>query len=303
MVSMVARRDWAQVAERIEGFIRDTTGCLRRDGALVGLSGGLDSTTTACLCVRALGRDRVLALVMPEKEGHPDVVKEACRAADFLGVRREVVDITPQLQALGGYDFVLSRIPTRALKAATVRVANRVLAAKRGQAPLASSIAGRPDKLVAAGSAHFKAKHRVRMVTACYRAERENLLLVGAANRTERLTGIFCKFGIDHCADAMPIAPLFRTEVLQLAAHLGVPEEILNKPPDPGVIPGVKDKYRFFLGMPCDVVDAVLVRLAEGIGPGSIAEDLGLPPARVREVRELVDASWHMRSPALEPEL
>jgi NAD+ synthase len=296
-------RDWAEVAARVEAFIRQSAERLRRDGALLGLSGGLDSTTTACLCAHALGKERVVGLIMPEKEGAPEVVDEARAAADFLGIRAQVVDITPQLEALGVYEFPLSRIPTHYLRAATVRLASGIYAARNRARPFLASLAGGAGGLLAASSAHFRVKHRVRMATAAFYAERHNLLLVGAATKTEKLTGIFVKFGIDHCADIMPIAPLYRSEVLQLAAHLGVPENIRGKPPDPGVIPGVRDKYRFLLGLDSEVVDAALQQLVSGTPPAEVARRLHVPSRKIERLSALIAATWHMRNPSLEPEL
>jgi len=293
-------RNWGRVARTLQEFIRSKTEELQRRGALVAVSGGLDSATVACLCARALGRESVLALVMPEGAG-PDA-DDARRAASDLGLRTEVVDITPQLQALGAYDAPLYRLPP-AMRNLVVKVAYRHLWARWGVSPFLRA-AERPGAgIVARAAACFRARHRVRLVTAAFRAEQENLLLVGSANRTETLTGIFCKFGIDHCADIMPLAPLYRTEVLRLAAQIGVPDWLIRKAPDPGIVPGAEDKYRFFLGVSSTRLDGALAALAAGRPAEQVAETVGLPPRRVRELRRLMDATRHMRNPSLEPRL
>jgi NAD+ synthase len=294
---------WPALADRIAGFIAETTHGLGRGGALIGLSGGLDSTTTAALSVRGLGADRVLGLIMPDRESDPAHTRAARGAGDWLGIRTETVDITAQLEALGAYDFPLSRLPGRRLRAAAVRLAHGLLRAWPGVRPFIDSLTGSEGTILAGASASFRAKHRVRMVTAAYRAERAKLLLVGAANRTEKLTGVFCKFGIDHCADIMPIGPLYRSEVLRLAEALGVPEDIRTSPPDPGIVPGVRDKYRFFLGVPADAIDRPLRALADGADPAEAARRCGLSLQQVTRLREAMEASWHARNPSLEPEL
>ncbi len=291
------------LADRLCGFVRTHADRLRRDGAVLGLSGGLDSATAACICARALGPSRVLGLIMPERESAEKDATAAVRVAEWLGVRTETVDISDQLEALGAYDFALSSIPGPRLKSLAIRAGERFLRAYFGAHPYVQSGAGPAGRVLAGAAAHFKAKHRVRMVTAAYQADRQNLLLVGAANRTEKMTGLFCKFGIDHCADIMPLYSLYRDQVLRLAEHLGVPEDIRSRPPDPGFLPGVGDKYDFFLRVPAEAIDDVLRALEAGAEPEAVAARLDLSAHAVRELKRAVEMSWHARHPSLEPEL
>ena len=293
----------AQTEQKLEDFIRETADELRAGGALVGLSGGLDSTVTAALCARALGPENLTGLLMPEKESSGDDGPCAQMVSDWLRIETVRRDITGQLESLGAYDFVLSRLPGRKIKELAVRLSCRFFR-DRGEDPLVSDRTGGASRVIREAGAAIQARHRVRMVTAQFEAEKRGLMLVGCANRTERATGLYCRFGIDDCADIMPIAGLYRTEVLRLAGRLGVPEQIRTRPPDPGIIPGVEDKYRFFTGIPGSIHSLLIVgeeplRLLIGTEPPHLywlsgeaeaAEQIG--PFDELEVREKWYTPW-----------
>jgi len=129
-------------------------------------------------------------------------------------------------------------------------------------------------------------------------AELENLLVVGTCNRTELAVGFFVKHG-DAAADVDPLAGLYKTQVRQLAAHLGVPPEIIARPPSPDLLPGLSDE--FAIGMDYATLDRVLWQLEQGEEPDTIATTLGLDLAPVHYVQELTRCSAHMRVPSIAP--
>ncbi len=100
------RLDPAVACREIEAFVRVEVRRLGKRGVVIGLSGGLDSTVCAYLCVHALGRRRVLALTLPERDSHPDNTRDAEEVARTLGLRVERVDLGPILARLGVYDIV-----------------------------------------------------------------------------------------------------------------------------------------------------------------------------------------------------
>jgi NAD+ synthase len=93
-------------------------------------------------------------------------------------------------------------------------------------------------------------------------ADSEKLMVVGAANLTEWMTGTFSKWGVDHCADIMPIVHLYRTQVEQIAEHLEIPNYILNKPADPDLFAGLPDKGELLGGF--NITDQILLSLDQG---------------------------------------
>jgi NAD+ synthase len=115
------------------------------------------------------------------------------------------------------------------------------------------------------------------------------------------MTGLFSKFGIDNNADIMPLSNLYRTQILQLAKHLEIPEKILSKPPSPDIIPGVDDKYLYLIGLPSEKVDLVLFGLREGMSPEDISEQMNVTLPKVEYIKELEKRSYHMRHPSMAP--
>ncbi len=289
--------DAAKTSETIIEFIRRKTAELRRDGCVIALSGGLDSSTVAALCVRALGADKVTALFLPERECPPEAERCARLCRETFGFRMEKIDISKILRRLGTYDFILSRIPGRAARQSLVAA---FLKGKKRH-PFLEAVLGRAEPITRRGMAASFTKHRIRLVVACKYAEEHNLLLAGAAHKSEDLVGLFVKHGVDDNADIMPLKNLYRSHILQIARHLGVPAVILNRAPNPEMVPGIEDKYRDILGIDSGQVDLLLHGLETNVPISEIAESTGLPEDKVEEMRSLVQATAHMRHPSMYP--
>jgi len=289
--------------DRLAGFVRRALDESHRSGIAVAMSGGLDSTVTAALCARAVGPERVRGFFLPEREGPPEDLSDASAAADWLGLQLDTHDVTGALREMGAYDFVLSRLPAEMLRAAVVKGVYALRRLVSAENPLTGGQEGSGSAIVSRASAHFKSRHRMRMVFLYFRAERSNLLVAGAANRTEKLTGVYTRFGVDDCADIMPIGALFRTEVLRIAESLGVPDRILRKPPTPGIIPGVSDKYVYLLGLESGVLDALLEDLVSGASVAEVSERHEVSQDRVRGVVEAMSAARRMAAPPTMPAL
>jgi NAD+ synthase len=135
-------------------------------------------------------------------------------------------------------------------------------------------------------------KHRLRMILLYQEAEIRNLMVVGAANRTEWLTGTFSQWGCDQCADVMPILHLYRSQLDPLAAYLGVPDEIRAKPADPDVMPGIDDKEALLGSF--EVVDQILWGLENEVERAELVDAYGLRD--VEHIEVLVELSRPMRA-------
>ncbi|HSN10883.1 MAG TPA: hypothetical protein VLS51_02090, partial [Propionibacteriaceae bacterium] len=115
--------------------------------------------------------------------------------------------------------------------------------------------------------------------------------------------GLFVKFGIDDAADLMPLKGLYRSHVLQVAALVGVPPEVLGRSPNPEMLPGIDDKYLDVFGVPAPTVDLALWGIEHGLSDADIAADLPISHTKVAELRDAVRFSAHMREPARQPDL
>jgi len=276
---------------RIETFLGEKMSALGRTGMVVAISGGLDSSTVATLCVRAVGRERVSGLILPEKHGNPDAALFANKLASSLGIRTSVVEISKILRALGTYDFIADRV---GLQAIVKKAVNRIPVEQKKMFFL-DGMQGTGNAVVRQGLASMYSKHRIRMVVTYKYAEERNLLVVGCAQKSEDLVGLFVMYGVDDNADVMPLKHLYRSQILQLARYLGVPAEIIGRSPNPDMLPGIEDKYWDVLGIRSETLDLLLYGLEHNLACEEIANQLQMELAKVQEIRALVQTTAHMR--------
>jgi len=280
------------VCRETEELIHHTLGMLHRDGAVIPLSGGLDSAVAATLTVRSLGTDRVHLLNMPERDSKPIHQKHANQLAQHLGVQLTTKRISSILRAAGSYRLLPLRfVPSRILRKKLVEFVKSKFLIHRANSLLADRLHPKANSWLAKGNAYAIAKHRLRMVIAYQYAEVRNLMVVGAANRTEWLTGTFSKWGIDHCADVMPVMHLFRSQLEEIAKFLKLPAYIRHKAADMDVMPGVNDKEALLGGF--STVDQILYGIENQIDLDELRQKCG--EDKVDRLLKLFDLSVHMR--------
>jgi NAD+ synthase len=145
--------------------------------------------------------------------------------------------------------------------------------------------------------AYYRAKHRLRMLLLYLFGERDNRLVVGAANKSEYMVGFFVKYGIDASTDIMPIMGLYKTQVIELARHLGIPTHIINKQPSPDLIPGLVDENA--IGLPYSKMDLILLAIEKGWSDEEMTQVLSKADItfnNILYVRDLMKQSEHMRT-------
>lgn len=254
----------------------------------MGLSGGVDSSVCAGLAVRALGAERVFGLIMPERESSPDDADLARAWADTLGIEHTVEDITPLLEGAGAYRrrdaAIRSIVPAYSdgwrckIALGTDRLAKRRLSVffLTVQAPDGATQQIRlPPAQYREIVAATNFKQRARKMLEYYHADRLHYAVVGTPNRLEYDQGFFVKGG-DGLADVKPIAHLYKSQVYQLAAALGVPEEITGRGPTTGTYSMAQGQDEFYFTLPVPLMDRALYACDHGIGAESLAADLGL---------------------------
>lgn len=269
---------------------------LHRQGAVVGISGGIDSALVLALCVKAFGPDRVVALLLPEKESSPESAELATELAQHFGVSPITEDITPALEGLGCYrrrNEAIQRVfpqfepgwnvkivlPGDLLEQASLNIFKLVISDPEGR-EFSQRLPMR-EYLQIVASSNFKQRIRTNMLY--YHAELRNFAVLGTPNKNEHDLGFFVKFG-DGGYDFAPIRHLFKTQVYQLAEYLGVPESIRRRPPTTDTYPGGGTQEEFFYRLPYPILDTIWHGCELGVPADGIAAALDLTAVQVQRV-------------------
>ena len=289
----------SQIALSLEDFIREHVDKLERDGVILGLSGGIDSAVVAELCKRAVGPERTLALLMPEKDSEKEHIQDALDFGKELGIETRLINITPYLKKLGIYKFApLSAVPfSRKLRGFLIKKLIHYYEGRTGEHPFSASMVGLKGRefgsFISHKVAYYRIKHRMRMILLYYYGDLKNRLVVGAANKSEYEIGYFVKHGCDDATDIMPLINLYKAQVRDLARYLNIPSRIIEKPPSPDVLPGIIDEEA--IGIPYEKLDLILLALKKGWEGDEITKVLGIEEKKIIYVKNLMGKSEHMR--------
>ena len=287
-----------EVSSRIEKFIEVKMREFQREGVILGMSGGVDSSLVAALAVRVLGPDKVLALLLPERDSSPESKTDALKEIKRLGIQYREFKLAPILKKFGIYRLLpLQVLGLRKFKETAVKKHHEAQRKAIGEMPFQAGLLGTKDlgdskKIIDSGNAYTRIKHRLRLLTLYYFADLENRLVLGTTNKSESMTGFVVKWG-DNVADIEPILPLYKTQVWQLSSHVGVSKEIIEKAPSPDLIPGIVDELA--LGIEYKTLDKILWGIENGWDNQRITSEFNLESEQIDHVRELVRRSQHLR--------
>jgi NAD+ synthase len=308
--------DAAAIADRVcETLKSQIFRRLRKGGAVVGVSGGLDSSVVAALCTRALGAPRVLGVIMPETESSPASAKLAQALADSCGFETVTEDISLSLSGLNCYrrrvDAIKQvfpqfhegqkakiTIPGNILDKDTFNYFNLTIEDETGKTwtkrmPLRAYL-----EIVAATNL----KQRLRMTAVYYHAERRNWAVVGTGNKDEYQQGFFVKYG-DGGVDLQPIVHLYKIQVYQLGQYLGIPEKILERKPTTDTYYADVSQEEFFYGLDFYRMDMLSYAMEKGVKAGVAAAVLGITEEQAerayRNIRRKMTATKYLRSSPL----
>ena len=270
--------DCEKVTQTITCFIKEKVEENNKQGVALGLSGGIDSTTALYLTIKAVGPERTHGLHLYDRESSAEFRDFTQRIADSQGINFEVEDITREIESVGAYKPLIIKLTS--ISGSLNKLARFVLGLcpRWLRAPVRKTIDN-----------SFTAKHTVRRRILEEYAEKHNLLVLGAVNRTESFYGWFTPGGIDDLP-LEPILGLYKSQVTQLAEYLGVPGYVLDVPPSADMIKGLSDED--LAGFTYDVTDTVAYLHENGRG-AEAATSLGINPKAYNElVSRHLKAEW-----------
>lgn len=285
--------DPALESDRMVRFIQQNVRkTMRRRGGVVGISGGIDSAVVLALTVRAFGPRNVIAVMMPDQDSDPVSEAYARELASVFGVEPVLEDITATLVGFNCYrrrDAAIAQVvpeydpaqgykakivlPSDLLESGTLNVFSVTVLCPDGREETRPLPPREMLEIVAATNL----KQRSRMTTLYFHAEARQFAVMGTANKNEHAQGFFVKYG-DGGVDIQPIAHLYKSQIYQLARHLGIPESIQQRTPTTDTYSAPCDQQEFFFRLPFETLDLIWYAL-----------EMGLPPAQVAGVMEMTE--------------
>ena len=298
----ILRLDAEAETERITAWIRNIAfHTFRRRGAVIGVSGGIDSSVVAFLCARALGSDRIQILFTPEADSSPDSLRLGRLVSDALRAKANVEDISAILTGARCYerrdDAVRLVVPDYGPGYKCKIVLPGLLDAGRYSifSVVVQSPDGQKQKVRLTPEAYLgivaatNFKQRARKMMEYHYADLLQYAVAGTPNHLEYDQGFFVKNG-DGAADFKPIAHLYKSQVYQLAAHLGVPEEIRRRPPTTDTYSLEQSQEEFYFTLPLEQMDLCLYAKDHGIPAADLVTAVGLDQGMVERVYEMIEA-------------
>jgi len=284
-----------EVVSKITTRLRDILRAdLHKRGYVIAMSGGIDSSVSAALCVEALGPSKVYGLLLPERDSDPVSAERGHLLAKHLGIDYELQDIAPTLEAIGCYKWrdeaILSTFPeygddwkSKIVIAGGLegRFNHFMLVVQNSDGEITKKRLGLKEYLQIVAATNYK--QRIRKTIEYFHADRLNYAVVGTPNRLEYDQGFFVKNG-DGSADVKPIAHLYKTQVYALARYLELPEEVCTATPTTDTYSLQQGQDEFYFVLPYQQMDYALWALNHHITAKELATFLGIAESQAKKI-------------------
>ncbi len=276
-----------EVVQEIVDFIAQYTDKLEKEGAVIGISGGIDSAVVAAVAREAIGKNKLTLVHISERDTLKEGAISAQIIADFIGAPLKKKNITAPLIGLGIYSLepIGGFFAPENVKLSYVK--KRFNEINKDKQAYLNHISGKGNKQYRKDTAYYEAKARFITVVLYMYANLENKIVIDTSNKTELSIGHYIRYG--EIGDIMPLADLYKTEVIELAKYMGVPEQILNKPPSPDIIPGITDELA--IGLPYEKIDQILLCLEDKLHEKEIAKKLKIDEREVQYIKKLCESA------------
>ena len=297
---------------KIQEFIKNQLINFKRRGIVIGLSGGIDSAVTVSLCVKAIGKDKVLGVMMPERDSNPTSKNYAELLAKKLGIRTELIDLTKILDSFSVYqtrDSIVKKNFKPFNNSCKYRlvIQNDILEKDHIAIPFLEVLDATntvhkikltlEDYLTITAATTIKL--RVRMTMLYFLAEKNNYLVAGTTNKSEYVQGYFVKYG-DGGVDFDPIVDLYKTQIYQLAEYLQIPTEIIKRKASPDTWSFEVSDQEFFFSLPYEIIDLLWYAKEQQIPIEKIERSLSLTKEQIIRIFSDQERKWknseHLRN-------
>lgn len=286
-----------KITQRIREILKNI---LHKRGLVIAMSGGIDSSVSAALSVKALGKNKIIGLLLPERDSTSSVTNRGKILAEYLGIEYVEHNIASTLDAIGCYkwrdDAIKATFPEYSdnwknkivISGGTKGQVNHFnLVVQDPAGTNYEKRLGLKEYLQIVAATNYK--QRIRKTIEYFHADRLNYAVVGTPNRLEFDQGFFVKNG-DGSADVKPIAHLYKSQVYALAKHLGLPDEICNAIPTTDTYSLQQGQDEFYFALPYKQMDVALWARNHNVPAAALAEYLGCSEDQARWIYNDIEA-------------